>query len=947
MESDSSDFNFFEQSGDRLTRFYVDLAAQAEEKLQPSSRYRLGQDQNPKVSIDANIRLLQEAQLDLDSEWENVLYIYELIKKSGDHQLLIQYVDSLTPYLGYRGEWLMLGQWLEDGVAAAQARSDPESIGSYLLDLGWLAEERGEWEKGLQHYNRVLNLLEETPFPLLEAITHLRLGWLYNMRDDRKKSQQCFKKSLKLYKEIDNPIGTANATLGLGSLLSDIEEWEEGEKQLKVALDIYTQIGDSTGVASAYNNLASLALHKGKTALAREYYLEDLAIMKQIQIKQDLAQVELALGGLEVSAGNCEMGMEYLLAAQSAFSELGSYPDLADVYWAIAAAYIKKDEIDTAIEYYQMAAQIYVDLDIAQSFAQVTRQIALAFSAKGDNNTADKFYRIAHDHFVKLIDPRGIEKEIIGNASRIFDEERDYYSLLELYESLRTKMVASESLRGLAHVHIALGDTHSMKNRQLDQAITSYGSALSCFESLQDAPGIAEVKSKLGDVYRNLERWDDAILNYSNAISFYQSVGDNLNLGWTNNWLGICYFHKREWNHAFDAHLAALQARSKEDDICGVGWSHLNIGELFQAQGNEDDAILHFRAAYEFAHKCNNLSLAGWAYAGVGDIYLEKDNIQQAIQFYLKSIEVRTQLQDRSSLIWSLVSIGHAYKRCQQFEDSLQAFQEALQISKDLGEVHNIADRYLDLAELHVNMDRQDEALTLYQMTEQIFSETNNHQGLAITDYAIAKIFNAKAQFVEEISYYKKWLFHMGYAPWSLGNIANVYALLGDAYSNNGQPEQGIEPYQKCLEILAGIDAPAATASAYLGLGIIYGKLGLVEKDIEAHENALKHAEKSTTAEDLGLFQGWLADSYFKAKQFDRALKYYFRSVATYEQFENIESQIKTHGKIALTYWKMGIDEKLKEYADKAASLINNLQDQEQKEDLIRYVRFLFDAEAR
>ena len=140
---------------------------------------------------------------------------------------------------------------------------------------------------------------------------------------------------------------------------------------------------------------------------------------------------------------------------------------------------------------------------------------------------------------------------------------------------------------------------------------------------------------------------------------------------------------------------------------------------------------------------------------------------------------------------------------------------------------------------------------------------------------------------------------------------------------------------------------PGAIASAYLGLAVIYGRLGWVEQDVEAHENALKYAEKSTVTEELGLFQEWLADSYFKAKQFQLALEYYFQSLATYERFESIESQIKTHGKIALTYWRMGIDEKLKEYADRAAFLINKLQDQEQKEALVIYIRFLFDAQGR
>jgi len=155
----------------------------------------------------------------------------------------------------------------------------------------------------------------------------------------------------------------------------------------------------------------------------------------------------------------------------------------------------------------------------------------------------------------------------------------------------------------------------------------------------------------------------------------------------------------------------------------------------------------------------------------------------------------------------------------------------------------------------------------------------------------------------------------------------------------------GIEPYQRCFEILSKIDAPAANAGAYLGLGSIYAKLNQVEQEVDSYVKALMYAEKGGLSTELGLFQGWLADSNFKAKQYDDALQYYLKSLDTYEQQENSESQIKSCGKVALTYRKLGDNEKMNEYLERAALLINSLEGQEQKEDLIKYVRYLFAAD--
>jgi hypothetical protein len=89
LETDSNE-RVFKSSGEGFLQFYSRLFGEMQEKLQPSLRYKLDKKQNPTVSINTNLQLLQEAHNVLEDEWENLFYVYRLIKTTGNHNLTLE-----------------------------------------------------------------------------------------------------------------------------------------------------------------------------------------------------------------------------------------------------------------------------------------------------------------------------------------------------------------------------------------------------------------------------------------------------------------------------------------------------------------------------------------------------------------------------------------------------------------------------------------------------------------------------------------------------------------------------------------------------------------------------------------------------------------------------------------------------------------------------------------
>lgn len=143
MEETVADSIFFSNSGERLIRYYCQLINDLQGKLNPSDRYKLDQKISNNPSVESNLLLLGEAQNVLLDEWDNLLQVYQKIHVSKNYELLIQFVDGLLEFLNYKGEWLVLEKWLEQGIQTAELINDPESAASYRLELGWLVNEKG------------------------------------------------------------------------------------------------------------------------------------------------------------------------------------------------------------------------------------------------------------------------------------------------------------------------------------------------------------------------------------------------------------------------------------------------------------------------------------------------------------------------------------------------------------------------------------------------------------------------------------------------------------------------------------------------------------------------------------------------------------------------------------------------------------------------------------
>ena len=325
---------------------------------------------------------------------------------------------------------------------------------------------------------------------------------------------------------------------------------------------------------------------------------------------------------------------------------------------------------------------------------------------------------------------------------------------------------------------------------------------------------------------------------------------------------------------------------------------------VLQKLKRREEAISKFEDAALFGLNNEDLYISGWAYHHIGEIFQEKDHLEQACIYFQKSDHIWRQIPHLSPHRANLTSLGRILLEIGQYEKAIETFTEALKITIQMDDKENIGDCYIELAEAFQKINQLENALSQYQLAQQNFKATKNSQMLRLVNYRFSQIYQARSEWEKAISYYVDMLSDPGNL--SAGALGDIYWYLGDAYSENKQLEFAIESYQKGLEKYTVLSDQASIVSTALGMASAYGKLELVEKEIDGYKMALETAEKAQLKDFMGSIQKWLADSYFKAAVYDQALKYYQLSLDSYEESKDTEESVKGTGKDSPYLLKIG-----------------------------------------
>jgi tetratricopeptide (TPR) repeat protein len=188
------------------------------------------------------------------------------------------------------GAWTTERQLWDEALSWVPPRSGHAA--AINLQLGMLAQARGDYDTAEQRYQASLTIKEELGNRVGLAITYHQLGMLARARGDYDTAEQGYQASLAIAEELGDRPGIAYTYHQLGNLAYLRGDYDTAEQGYQASLAITEELGDRAGAATTLSQLGTLRTDQGRAADAVGYWVQSLAIRAELGLA-DAAGLDL------------------------------------------------------------------------------------------------------------------------------------------------------------------------------------------------------------------------------------------------------------------------------------------------------------------------------------------------------------------------------------------------------------------------------------------------------------------------------------------------------------------------------------------------------------------------------------------------------------------------------------------------------------------------------
>ncbi|MGZ3579380.1 MAG: tetratricopeptide repeat protein [Syntrophales bacterium] len=386
-----------------------------------------------------------------------------------------------------------------------------------------------------------------------------------------------------------------------------------------------------------------------------------------------------------------------------------------------------------------------------------------------------------------------------------------------------------------------------IRTKDYDKAISA-GTKL-----LRINPRDASAFANIGYVYGNKGAWDKAIANYKESLKL--NPDDTL----VRFRLGEAYEKANNLRDAVEQYkLILTKAREAENVKIALAGAYLRAG-------NYDESIrLYKEVVVKQPRNASAYANLGLAHGGKGQWKEEMENYKKAISLNPKdpvahynlasAFEKRNHDQDASREYQTVLKINPGdleattkladidFKN-KRYGDAIRAYEKILKSSPRKGSIHaNLGFAYGELKKYKLSSEYYEKAIKYGIKDSQV------HYNLAYTYDKLGK----KKDAIREYEYVAS----------SRPNM-DVLDILAEYYTDQKQYENAIKIYKKMIAI------NPKRATAYSGLGYVYGLKNDIDKEIEYYRISLRYDAEN---DDVYLSLG---KAYEKKGMYQDALKAY------------------------------------------------------------------------
>ncbi|MEW9534457.1 tetratricopeptide repeat protein [Microbispora sp. NPDC049125] len=235
-----------------------------------------------------------------------------------------------------------------------------------LLQLGVIAQERGDHEQALEQYRRALAVFEELGIRDGVAAGYHQLGNVAYLRGDHDQALEWYRESLAVNKELGDRSRMAAGHHQLGVIAQERGDHEEALEQYRRSLALEEELGNKAGIATCYHQLGNVAVLRNDYDQAMRWYRRSLAIKEQLRDRPGLAAGYHQLGMLAQQRKHTDEALTWYRRSLAIKEELGNEAGMAQTIGQLGWLYTEAGHAAEGVAYSLRSLSIRVRLQLPQ-----------------------------------------------------------------------------------------------------------------------------------------------------------------------------------------------------------------------------------------------------------------------------------------------------------------------------------------------------------------------------------------------------------------------------------------------------------------------------------------------------------------------------------------------------------------------------------------------------
>ncbi|MGY0231889.1 AfsR/SARP family transcriptional regulator [Longispora urticae] len=259
--------------------------------------------------------------------------------------------------------------------------------------------------------------------------------------------------------------------------------------------------------------------------------------------------------------------------------------------------------------------------------------------------------------------------------------------------------------------------------------LSLHNQALAAASQMGDRRGEGHAWSRLGDLYKEVDRYDDALDAYRRALGLSGGAGDRGCEGHALAGLGILHLLTGRSQEAIGYFGRSLAIAREIGDRNGERRGLVGLGILDKLLGRPEAALDHLGRAVRIAAEIGDLPGEAHASVSLAELHRQLGRPDRAVEHLHRALDLVRESGDRAGEAHASVSLAASYRQLGLPDQAIGPLRRALAIADQIGDRQAEQGALAALGEAQLLLGRHDEALDAQSRALAIAREIGDRNG--------------------------------------------------------------------------------------------------------------------------------------------------------------------------------------------------------------------------